>query len=242
MLLFVVMYDTGDSNKMKYGQISADRSTNAFIYCCFEYICEDDQRKFVRKFHEQQHVSDQIKHTLMELVLGAYLSSCDMKLRYDYAINSETPDWCILDDRSAVIGIVEMTNFHIDKATDNEIEKQRSVKRSAVYWRDGNKNNVDRAHGRLREKADKYKHLIEKLRVPYAIAIFADYKVALDFREELLPGLVDENSGLFGRSEISGVLNIENNVKGKYSFRYATNSNAIRPLAIRNGSFPPDAI
>ena len=235
------MYHTSDSNKMKYGQVAGNCSINALIYRCFEYICEDDERKFVRKFHEQPHASDQIMHTFRELVLGAYLSSCGLKVRYDFAIDSETPDWCILDDRSAVIGIVELTNFHIDKATDNEIEKQLWAKRSAVYWRDGNKNNVNRLHDCLRKKADKYKPLIEKLGVPYVIAIFPEFRVAVDFEEELGPCLVDENAGLFRRSELSGVLYFEEG-GGKYSFRYAINSNAIRPLAIRNGSFSLEAI
>lgn len=59
---------------MKYDQITSDNYINEVIDKCFDYICEEDQRKFVKKFSEQPQGSDQITHTLGELILGAYLS------------------------------------------------------------------------------------------------------------------------------------------------------------------------
>ncbi len=82
---------------VKYGQIAGNTSINAMIYRCFEYICEEDQRKFVKKFREQPHDSDQIKHTFRELVLGAYLGSNSFRVKHDYVIDDQTPDWSILD-------------------------------------------------------------------------------------------------------------------------------------------------
>jgi hypothetical protein len=38
---------------MKYGQIAGNNSINAMIYRCFEYICEEDERRFVKQFQEQ---------------------------------------------------------------------------------------------------------------------------------------------------------------------------------------------
>ena len=82
---------------MKYGQIAGSNSINAMIYHCFEYICEEDERKFAKKFQEQHHDSDQIMHTFRELVLGSYLSSIGFRVRHDYVIDNLTPDWSILD-------------------------------------------------------------------------------------------------------------------------------------------------
>ena len=84
---------------MKYGQISRDKNINEFIYFCFQFICEEDQKKFIKKFRKQPHDSDQVMHTFRELILGAYLSSIGFNVRNDFSINAKTPDWCILDDK-----------------------------------------------------------------------------------------------------------------------------------------------
>jgi hypothetical protein len=224
---------------MEYGQIAGNRSINTFIYRCFEYISKEDQQKFVKKFREQQPDSDQRLHTFRELVLGAYLSSCGFKVRHHHKIDSKTPDWCILDDKSVVTGIIECTSFHIDKTKEDEIEIQRRAKGFVWYWRDENKNNVVRLDNRIQEKAQQYKALVEKLGVPYIIAIYPNFEVAIDFKEELCPLLFDEKTGLFkDYHELSGVLYFEENA-GRYSFRYAQNPNALRVILLPDGIFPP---
>jgi hypothetical protein len=228
-----------DPSNMKYGQIAGNRHINALIYHCFGYLCEEDEQKFVRKFREQPPDSDQIMHTFRELVLGAYLSSSGFKVRHDYAVDSQTPDWCILDEKPAVIGIVELTNFHIDKATENEIEEQLQARGIAWYWRDENKDNADRLYHCIWHKAQVYKVLLEKLRVPYIIALSPESQAAIDFKEEVCPCLFEEKTGLFEMySEVSGVLYFEERPRGQYSFYYALNPNALRVLPI--GIFPPD--
>ena len=165
---------------MKYGQIAGNNSINATIYCCFEYVCEEDKRKFVKKFQEQPHDSDQIMHTLRELVLGAYLSSNGFRVRHDYVIDDQTPDWSILDvEGQSITCIVELTSFHIDKATEKEIEEQLRAKGIAGYWRDQNKENVERLYHVIWCKAQVYKSLIEKLQVPYVVGVFVESKVSI---------------------------------------------------------------
>jgi len=124
-----MMNSNYDQKDMKYGQIADNRHINAFIYQCFEYISEIDERKFVKKFRKQPHDSEQIMHTFRELVLGAYLSSSGFTVRHDYVVKDKTPDWCILDDKSVTVGIVELASFHLDKATEIEIEQQLEAKR-----------------------------------------------------------------------------------------------------------------
>ncbi|MBU2598936.1 MAG: hypothetical protein KKC53_07215, partial [Actinobacteria bacterium] len=58
----------------EYGKISDNLSINQCIYRCFKYICKEDQKKFLKKFGKNPHDSDEIMHTLRELILGAYLS------------------------------------------------------------------------------------------------------------------------------------------------------------------------
>lgn len=222
---------------MKYGQISGISSINAMIYHCFEYICEEDERKFVKKLKEQPDDSDQIMHTLRELVLGAYLSSRGFRIRHDHVINYRTPDWSILNtEGEAIKGIVELTSFHIDKATENEIEEQMRAKGVAVYWRDQNKDNVERLYHVIWNKASAYSSLIEDLQVPYVVGVFSEFKAVVDF-EEVCLCLFDEKSGLFGMyPKLSGILYFEE-TSGQYSFRYASNPNASWAIEMPDGIF-----
>ena len=107
------------TEEMKYGQIAGNKHINATIYHCFEYIRTEDQQKFLKKFQQQNHESDQIMHTFRELVLGAYLSSMGYRVRNEHVINDRTPDWTIMDaDAEAITGIIELMSFHIDKLTE----------------------------------------------------------------------------------------------------------------------------
>jgi len=222
---------------MKYGQIAESKKINHAIYQCFEHLCEEDHQRFVKKFREQPHDSDQIMHTFRELILGAYLSSCDFKVRHEYSVESKTPDWCVLDNRSAVVGIVELVNFHIDAVTESEIAKQIQAKGIiTAYWRDGNKNNVERLYYRIWDKMQKYQALTEKLGVPYIIAIYPDFKAATDF-EEVRACLYHNGTGLFQMyRDVSGVLYFEEDA-GQYCFRYEQNPNALRKFDLPSGIF-----
>lgn len=113
---------------MKYGQIAGNQSINATIYRCFEYVSEEDARKFVKKFDNQLHDEVQVMHTFRELILGGYLRLNGLNARHDYRIDTETPDWCILSETLEVKGIIELTNFHVDKATGDEIERHRQAR------------------------------------------------------------------------------------------------------------------
>ena len=220
---------------MKYGQIAESKKINYAIYRYFEHLCEEDQQRFVKKFREQPHDSDQIMHTFRELILGAYLSSRGFPVRHEYLVEGKTPDWCILDNRSAMVGIVELVNFHIDAVTESEIAKQIQAKSIiAVYWRDGNKNNVERLYYCIWDKMQKYQALIEKLRVPYIVGIFLDFKVVVDL-EELRGCLYRNGTGLFQMyGYVSGVLYFEENA-GQYLFRYEQNPDAQRKVELPSG-------
>lgn len=223
---------------MKYGQIAGNSQINTFIYRCFRHICEEDEAKFVKKFREQILDSDEIMHTFRELVLGAYLCSRGFRARYEHPINRRTPDWSILNDDSSLNVIVELTNFHIDRATETEIEEQLRAKGLACVWRDANRDNVDRLYRSIWHKAQVYRDLVHELKVPYIVAVFGEFRAAVD-EEEVRICLFDKEFGLFAMyPEVSGVLYFEEKF-GCYLFKYA--HNPIAQFDLFSGVFPPDA-
>lgn len=226
---------------MKYGQIAGSTRFNSMIYYCFDHICEDDERKFVKKFREHPPDSDQIMHTFRELVLGSYLSSRGFKVRHEFAIDDQTPDWSILDAQEETItGLVELTSFHVDKATQDEIAEQIRARGLALCWRDQNKDNVERLYQSIWRKAPAYKTLIEQMQVPYVVAVFGEFEAAMDF-EEVCLCLFDEETGLFAMyPELSGVLYFEESF-GRYSFKYVSNPNASQTIELPSGIFTSEA-
>ena len=234
------MSNSHDGKRGRYGEIAGSKNINDFIYLCFESIAQEDQRTFVKKFREQPHESDQIMHTFRELVLGTYLCSKGFRAMHDYAIEAKTPDWCILDDKSEVIGIVELTNFHLDRNTETEIKRKIGASLAACVWRDQNKDNVERLYQCIWHKADVYHALIKKLKVPYVVSVFGDFQAAIDF-EEVQYCLFDKEIGLFERySDVSGVLYFQERC-GRYFFDYACNPHALEILDIPSGTFPAES-
>jgi hypothetical protein len=220
--------------------MAESKKINALIYRCFEFLSERDERRFVRKFRDQPHDSDQIMHTLRELVLGAYLSSRDLVVRHDYMVDGQTPDWCVLDDDETVTTIIELINFHLDRLTENEVKEQRHAKGMAFFWRDANKDNISRLYFAIERKAEVYRALVEELAVPYVVALHPEFIAAVDLEDDVYPCLFDKQSGLFGMyPETSGLLYFEER-SGVYLFRYTGNPKASRPIWLPDGAFPPE--
>jgi hypothetical protein len=216
---------------MKYGQIAGNKHINAFIYHCFEHISEEDVQKFVKKFREQPQDSSEIMHTFRELILGAYLCSIGLRGRYDYSIDGKTPDWCIFDKDSSLCALVELTNFHLDLATESEIKEQLRSEMVASVWRDANKDNSERLYQAIWYKAGVYHHLVQEKRISYVVAVFGEFRAATDFGEVCLC-LTDKESGLFNMyPELSGVLYFEA-CSRSYSFNYANNPSTLHPIAL----------
>lgn len=222
---------------MKYGQIAGNSRINTFIYRCFEHIREEDERKFVRKFREQPQDSHEIMHTFRELVLGAFLCSRGLRAHYEHVVDSRTPDWSILDGRSKPGAIVELTSFHIDKATETEIEEQLRAEGLACVWRDADRDNVDRLYHSIWHKAQVYRALVQELGIPYIVAVFGEFRAAVD-EEEVRLCLLEDEFGLFEMyPEVSGVLYFEEK-SGHYLFSYIHNPGAL--FGLLNGVFPSD--
>jgi hypothetical protein len=220
---------------VRYGQIAPSKNTDHAIYCCFEHLCNKDRQRFVGKFRDQPPTSEQIMDTFRELILGAYLISRGFQARYEHSVDGETPDWCILNSGRAVIAIIEVTTFHIDAVTESDIAKQMQTGGMSVYWRDGNRNNIERLYHCILSKMQKYRRLTEKLGVPYIVGIFPDRKTAVELEEVRARCLYAENSGLFELCpHVSGVLCSEQYDQA-YSFEYERSPHALRTFDIPNG-------
>ena len=218
---------------MKHGQIAGSKSVNTMIYRCFEYISEEDERKFVKKFKDQMRDEVQVMHTFRELILGSYLASSGFNVSYEYSVDTATPDWCVLDDSSSLKAIVELTNFHLDKATEDAINEARQTKGWWIGWTGLND---ERLYQSIWHKAGFYKTLAEGFNVPYIVAVYSEFNAAVDI-EELNRCLFGEEFGLFGLyPAISGVLFFEEQ-SGPYKFTYLPNPNPLKRMCIRSGVF-----
>lgn len=218
---------------MKYGQLAGNQSINATIYRCFEHICEEDARTFVKKFREQPHDKEQVMHTFRELILGAFLASNGFRVRYDQKVDGKTPDWIVSDDTSSIQGIVELINFHIDRVTENVLKREMEVGR---IWCDWVQPNNDRLYQRIWGKADIYEKLAKKHNVPYVVAVFGEFTAAVEL-EEVHQCLFEDHGGLFNLcSTLSGVLFFEESA-GRYSFKYIKNPQVARKIDLPCGSF-----
>lgn len=119
---------------MKYGQIAEGNVVNTKIYRCFDYICEGDQHKFLKKFRDRPHDQDQIMDSFRELNLGAFLASNGLNVRHDCKINRKTPDWCVVDKKLSILVIIELSNHHVDKETQIEIEREIERRKIWCGW------------------------------------------------------------------------------------------------------------
>lgn len=218
--------------KLEYGVISSNRSVNATIYRCFEYICKEDIPTFLRNFKDQPGDSEQVMHTFRELILGAYLCSQGFKARYEQSIDGKTPDWVIVEN-SRFQAVLELTNFHMDRETENAIKRKGEARQIWVGWM---KPNNERLYQRLQEKADAYERIVVEKNIPYIIAVFGDFFAALGI-DEVREVVFKDYGGLFNdRISLTGVLFFHES-SGRYDFEYIKNPEAQIGLELPNGSF-----
>jgi len=220
----------------EYGKISDNCSINQCIYHCFKYICKEDQKKFLKKFQKNTHGSDEIMHIFRELILGAYLGYNNLKIRYEFNINSQTPDWSIVTNNSKSDCIIELVNFHIDKTTEKQIQVLKEKSRMVFFWRDQNKDNIDRLHQSILLKIQKYRKLASELKIPYIISLYIDFMITVDI-DEVKECIFEKGINLFKNyPEVSGLLCFRES-NGKYIFKYLQNQHALNKVEIADGIF-----
>jgi len=220
---------------MKYGELSPNSNINANIYRCLKVIRVEDQQKFVKKIQTGAIKDDQMSHLYRELLVGAYLQSKNMNVRYDQRILLKTPDWSIYDNSDKLIGIVEVTSINMDLKTMNYIDNQLSNNMTASYWRDGTKDNPRRLYQSIENKTTKYKEIINSLNIFFIVSVLISFK--MNFHEdEIEEILYNKQSGIFIQyNHLSGVL-IYYDSNDIYNFKYYVNKYSNNQIEVENGS------
>lgn len=220
----------------EYGKISGNSSINQCIYQCFKYIRKEDQKKFLKKFRKIPHNSDEIMHIFRELILGAYLGYNNFKIRYEFNINGQAPDWSVVTNNPKSDCIIELVNFHIDNVTEKQIKAHREKSRMFFCWRDQNKDNLGRLHHSILLKIQKYRKLASELKIPYIISLYIDFMITVDM-DEVKECIFEKGINLFKNyPEVSGLLCFRES-SGKYIFKYLQNQYALNKVEIQDGIF-----
>lgn len=221
---------------MKYGQITENIKMDKIIYDCFAFLCENEQKKFVKKFKEQPNNKIQIMHTLSELLLGAYLSSNGFMVKNDHKVGTKTPDWSIFNNSLDLVAIVEAVYHHIDNKTNDDILAQyKAGEKAFTYFPHSNDPEYERLYSRIQDKASKYKSLVKEINIPYVIAVFMDSFAIIDI-QETKDCLMSGDKPLFKLyPDLSGVLHFEGANCGSYRFSFIENPYALRKIDIPSG-------
>jgi hypothetical protein len=219
---------------MKYGRIVGSDSVNAAIYRCFEFLSDADVRSYVKKFREQPHDGDQVKHTFRELLLGAYIASHGHTVASESKIDGKTPDWSILENIELKC-IIEVVNFHNSKASK---DAAMHVDISGQHWTFVYQpDHTDRLYATLHDKFIKYKDIVDRHGIAYIPALFVDFDANVN-STQLHTCLFDAATGLFAaQRHVSGVHVFMDTVLA-YRFDYIPNPDAARPFSLPNGDLP----
>jgi len=221
---------------MKYGIIAGSESVNVAIYRCFDFLSEADAKSYVKKFAKQPHDQDQVKHTLRELILGAFLACHGLTVKSDRKIDGKTPDWRIVENGDLKC-LIEVVTFHTSKATkDNAIHAEiGGVGWTFMYQPD----HTERLYETLHDKFVKYKDIVLQHATAYVAALFADFDAPIN-GEQLHTCLFDPATGLFAAyPHVSGVQVFMDTVLA-YRFNYLANPHATRPFRLPDGDLTPN--
>jgi hypothetical protein len=214
---------------LKYGILAGNQQINACIYKCLEVFCDEDARKFVKKFRNDSPI--QSTHTFRELLVGAYLMNLGLNAKYEKNIQGKTPDWSVWTIEWDLVAIIEQMTFNQSRELKDEIT---TTLKSGQIWTGWIPPNVDRLFQKLQEKSEKYEPIAASLRIPYIVAIFSDFMSSID-QEELQEVLFKvHDGGIFRRfKELAGILFFEESA-ANYEFTYLQNPFAPQAIFLAN--------
>lgn len=216
---------------MQSNSIAGNKWINETIGRCFGHICSADASRFRKRFRDE--TSDQPRmHIFRELLVGAFLVSNDLNARYERVIDGKTPDWTILGEDGTPQCIVELSNFHTDRATEDEIARHRDARR---VWSGRTPVSTGvRLFQRVQDKAVAYRSLVEGTAIGYVIAVFGEFTALIDLDD--VRECLCSDGVLVQYPHVAGLLYFEENC-GRYAFTYLVNSGATLPVALPSGHF-----
>lgn len=213
---------------MKYGQLVVNDSMNKTVYRCFEHLTKEDQAKFVKRFRNESNDGWQATHTYRELILGCYLCSKGYPVRYGVKLDTQTPDWAILDANQDIKAIIELASFHAPKEEEDRFWKNSITEATGPGWRTDNTN---RLYSKIREKIAHYNVLSTNRNLAIIMAIFEQPPAEIQ-TNELEECLSEKDTGLFELyPNFSGVLLFRegygDSYPNHYKFEYLPNHHAL---------------
>lgn len=180
-------------------------------------------RLLVRKFRSES--DEQCFHTYRELILGSHLRRQGGDWRYEQKIGSKTPDWVVYDSDDQVIEIVDVFTLHQRRETDVAIFKGLSFRGSWAGWITIA---PDHLFSKIEQKANTYAKLIEKLGVPYVVAMFGEFTASVE-PDEVYHVVSELHGGIFGDiPSLAGVIFFRER-SGDYEFSRFANPVASHP-------------
>jgi hypothetical protein len=201
---------------VNYGQIAGNRSIDAKIKRCFEFVSEADAEKFVKRFTslpEVDDTKDERLHAFRELIIGAYLVSEGFCVEHARPIEDKTPDWSILSGAGEPIAFFEVVTFH------------RGIGPTA-----------DRLYTTIQGKFSTYKDLADRHAISYIVGIHVDFEHSVD-ESEISDCLFHADYGLFSLyPEVSSAIFFVI-MRASYLITYYANPHTKRPFVIRSGIF-----
>lgn len=218
---------------MDYGSFCENTTINSMIYHCLRLIHADDVPRWVRKFREQNCALEQVMHTLRELVFGVYLVGNGLLVRSEKELGGKTPDWTVISEDESNLAILEVSNFHNTKSTEEMIEANVREGSVFTFWQ-GSSANSDRFNSAVEKKCLQYRDLVEAQEIPYVVGMFFTFSVVVE-PEVIHEVLFGEEWGIFKRfPHLSGILLCSDNVG--YRFNYLANPYAKRSLSLNDGT------
>lgn len=189
---------------------------------------DSSARKFKKKFLADPPA--QSSHTFAEMLVGAYLYSIQMPAKYDRRVLDKNPDWSLINEADAPIGIIEQMTFHQARNLEDEIEKTLS---SGQTWCGFPPGNIDRLYAKIQEKAEKYENLVAQLNLPYVVSVFGHSHADVD-SDEINEVLFKLHGGAFSNFKaLTGILYFTE-LNGSYRFSYIPNPNSTFHLPLRD--------
>lgn len=216
----------------RYGTIAKNKSINGAIYRCFDLIDQSDADAFAKQFRDQPHDGNQVRHTFRELLLGTFLNSVGIPVRYSWPIDGKTPDWARIEPDSTVTALVELVNFHAPHHIERSIEERSAA---GQVWVSRVPDHSERLISRFDEKAAAYRDIVVRRAIPYVIAVFAEFESILEIGDVENALTYGGNDWFAANPAVSGVIQFEEH-SGTYSFQFIPNPHAIKPLIVPNGT------
>jgi hypothetical protein len=205
---------------MQFGILAGNDYINKRIYKLLSEIHPADVASFVRKFLSES--DEQCFHTYRELILGSHLRSQGSNWRYEQKIGRQTPDWVVRDSDDQVIEIVDVYTLHQRRETDVQISKGLSFRGSWAGWVTIPPNHL---FSKIQQKGNAYTKLIEKLGVPYVVAVFGEFTASVE-PEEVHHVVNELHGGVFHETPtLAGVIFFRER-SGDYEFSYFANPRA----------------